>query len=302
MKYLYFFLAFSVYLTGTCQEIIPLWPDSIPNQRVSNEEERQIQREELLWVENVQVPTLEVYLPARGHSNGNAVLIFPGGGYHGLAYDWEGTDIAKWLNANGIAAFVVKYRLPVSASIINRHEAPLQDAQRAIRIVKSKSEEWGITEKVGIIGFSAGGHLASTLGTHYEEETNGANDNIEAISARPDFMLLIYPVISFQNNPHAGSRDALLGENQSEQLLQYYSSETQVTPSTPPTILIHSSDDGAVPVENSLDFYNALREHNVPAELHIFPYGGHGYSLALDDPHLHSWTDLVIQWIGQQSR
>ncbi len=301
MKYLLLIFAITAG-SANCQEIILLWPDGVPNQKASNELEKQNHGDNLLWIENVQIPTLEVYLPSKGNANGKAVVIFPGGGYQGLAYDWEGTDIAKWLNANGIAGIVVKYRLPVSSSIITRHVAPLQDAQRAIRIVRSKSEEWNITGEIGVIGFSAGGHLASTLGTHFMTDTKGAKDHIENFNARPDFMVLLYPVISFLDHPHKGSRDALLGKNQTEDLIKIYSNENQVTPSTPPTILIHSSDDKAVPVENSLSFYNALRQQNVPTEIHIFPNGGHGYSLALDNRHLHSWTSLVIEWIGQLSK
>jgi len=297
MKTILSLLLFCIGVPGISQQVLPLWPNEIPNQRASDEKEKTTQTERIIWIENVQNPLLEVYLPSKGNFKGKAVLIFPGGGYQGLAYDWEGTDIAKWLNSEGIAGIVVKYRLPVSKSIETRHLAPLQDAQRAIKTVRHHAEKWGIT-RIGIMGFSAGGHLASTLGTHFDKSAYTPIDEIDQMSARPDFMALIYPVISFSSNQHQGSQDNLLGENQSKELINLFSNELRVTSETPPTFLIHSSDDAAVPVENSLMFYQSLKNNNVPVEMHIYPFGGHGFSLALDDKYLHSWTDRFIDWVG----
>ncbi len=279
--------------------IIPLWPGAIPN-RIETDEKEIHEQDDILRISYVQSPEIAVYLPSKANSTGKGVLIFPGGGYHILAYDWEGTDIAKWLNSNGIAAFVVKYRLPVSKSLVHPSEVPLIDAQRALRLVRGMHEKWQVDEHgIGIMGFSAGGHLASTLGTQFDRPVYQGVDAWDKESARPDFMVLLYPVITFtRDSMHSGSRDALIGSNPSAELARQYSSELQVREDTPPTILIHASDDEAVPVENSLLFYKALNENGVPASLHIYPSGGHGFSLGLRDPYLHSWTDQVIRWMN----
>ena len=276
--------------------ILPLWPNNIPNSIKSNEKEEVVSAD-IVRIAKVQIPQLEVYLPAKKNATGQAVLIFPGGGYGILAYDWEGTDFAKLLNSRGIAGIVVKYRLPSLKSQTEMHNVPLQDAQRAMRLVRSKAVEWNIDpNNVGIIGFSAGGHLASTLGTHYNEEVYPKKDTIDNLSARPDFMTLAYPVITMgEINTHGGSRKNLLGENPSQKMLDYFSNELHVTSDTPPTFLLHATDDPGVPVENSLLFYTALLKNKVAAEMHIYPSGGHGFALGLQDPHLATWTD---QWIG----
>jgi len=282
--------------------IMPLWPKSIPNQHQSNGEEVISKSDDgILWVTNVQEPTLEVYLPSKRNMTGQAVIIFPGGGYAGLAYDWEGTDIAKVLTTKGMAGIVVKYRLPGSKSISEgKNVVPLQDAQRAIRLVRSKSDEWNIdSKKIGIMGFSAGGHLASTLGTHYNERVYKRQDEADDLSARPDFMALIYPVITLgQPSTHTGSRVSLLGEDATNQAVDYLSNEKHVKDNTPPTFLLHAMDDDAVPVENSIMFFDALREHNVPTTMHVYPTGGHGFSLALKDKKLKGWIDLFFDWMA----
>ena len=237
--------------------IIPLWPNGkIPN-RVETDEKEEHVKEGILRISKVQEPTIEVYLPAKQNATGEAVLIFPGGGYHILAYDWEGTDIAKFLNGKGIAGIVVKYRLPTSESLKEKYNVPLIDAQRALRLVRSMAAEFNINaNKIGIVGFSAGGHLASTLGTHFNEKVYNGIDAADKLSARPDFLTLVYPVITFtQSTKHSGSQKALLQGNETEELLQRFSNETQVTPETPPTLLVHATDDTAVPVENSLLFF-----------------------------------------------
>ena len=279
--------------------IMPLWPNKIPNQEASNEKEK-VETDRFDWVTNVQQPTIEVYLPTKSNANGQAVVIFPGGGYYGLAYDWEGIDMAKALNSKGVVGIVVKYRLPISKSIVEGKEVvPLQDAQRAMRLVKSKAAEWNISEgKIGVMGFSAGGHLASTLGTHYDDTVYEKQDEADELSARPDFMALIYPVISMDNKTtHSGSKGALLGENPSDELANRFSANKNVTKDTPPAFLLHAQDDDAVPVENSILMFSALKKEGIPVTMHIYPKGGHGFSLALKDQRLKNWISLLYDWL-----
>ena len=280
--------------------VLPLWPNDIPNQRQSDErEDATLTEDGILWITNVQTPTLEVFLPTKRNATGQAVVIFPGGGYHGLAYDWEGTDIAKALNAKGIAGIVVKYRLPWSKSITGgKNIVPLQDAQRAIRMVRKKAGEWNISpNKIGVMGFSAGGHLASTLGTHYNEKVYNRQDDADDLSARPDFLALIYPVITLGvPSTHTGSRVSLVGENATQPEIDYLSNEKHVDDDTPPTFLLHAADDDVVPVENSILFFKALQAHGIPVSMHIYPKGGHGFSLGLMDPVLKNWINLYFEW------
>ncbi len=278
--------------------IMSLWPkDRIPN-RIESDEKEEHKRNGILRISAVQEPTIEVYLPAKSNANGKAMLIFPGGGYGMLAYDWEGIDIAKFLNGKGIAGIVVKYRLPSSKSQKDKHHVPLIDAQRALRLVRSKAESFHIdADKIGILGFSAGGHLASTLGTHFEEKVYEPIDTVDQQSARPNFMALGYPVISFGEMTHGGSKKNLIGENPNMEMVDYFSNEKQVSENTPPTFLFHASDDTAVPVENSLLFYQALKDRGVSATMHIYPKGGHGFSLARKDAHLMGWTERMFEWM-----
>jgi len=278
---------------------MPLWETNIPNFKKTDEKETSTPGGNFISIRNVQNPSIAVYLPSKGNTSGKAVLIFPGGGYGFLAYDWEGSDIAKWLNSKGIAAIVVKYRLPNSKSAIVRYQSPLLDAKRALRTVRYNAGKWNINKnQIGIMGFSAGGHLASTLGTHFNDNIESKQDSIDAVSARPDFMALIYPVITLKPPfAHTGSRNSLLGENADPKLVDYFSNELQVKSDTPPTFLVHSADDKTVPVENSLQFYSALHQHGVSSEMHLYPEGGHGYSLALSKGHLQSWTDQFYDWV-----
>jgi len=280
-------------------QIIPLWEGDPPNYTETGEVTI-FDTSDIVRVRNVQKPDIAVFLPSKKNSTGKAVVICPGGGYGILAYDWEGSDIAHWLNSNGIAAFVLKYRLPGSKSNIEPHLSPLMDAQRAMRLVRAHAEKWNIDpSKIGIMGFSAGGHLASTLSTHFDAGNPNSQDPVEQQSCRPDFSVLVYPVISFTEEfQHSGSRINLLGEEAEESLVKHFSNELQVTGDTPPAILIHSNDDKAVPVENSIAYYQALRSMGVNSELHIYPYGGHGYSLAIGMGHLSTWPDRVIDWIN----
>lgn len=266
---------------------INLWPEgSIPLSIKNNIQEQSISTD-IIRIGKVQVPQIEVYLPNKKSATGQAVIICPGGGYSILAYDWEGTDIAKFFNAHGIAAFVLKYRLPDSLSSTSPDKVPLLDAKQAMRVVRSHATEWNVNpNKIGIMGFSAGGHLASTLSTHFEEET------------KPNFSVLIYPVISMDKNiAHMGSRNNLIGKHPSDAMIKLYSNELQISNQTPPTFIVHASDDSAVPVENSLYYYQALKKNGVPAEMHIYPTGGHGFGLALGKGALASWPSLMIAWI-----
>ena len=279
-------------------QILPLWEGDPPNYKETGEVTIW-DTSDIVRVRLVQKPDIAAFLPSKKNATGEAVVVCPGGGYQILAYDWEGSDIARWLNSHGIAAFVLKYRLPGSKSNIVPHQSPLMDAQRAMRMVRAHAAQWNIDPaKIGIMGFSAGGHLASTLSTHYDGGDLSSADPIEQQSCRPDFSVLVYPVISFTADfSHGGSRRSLLGEDADPELVRYYSNELQVNEETPPAILIHSDDDTGVPVENSIAYYEALRANQVSSELHIYPYGGHGYSLAIGQGHLSTWPDRVIEWI-----
>jgi acetyl esterase/lipase len=277
---------------------LPLWNGTPPLQKEMDLNE-EVVSEGIIRIGNVQIPTIEVYLPAKQIATGQAVVIFPGGGYSILAYDWEGTDFAKWLNSQGIAGIVVKYRLPKSASLTDPKEVPLMDAQRAIRLVRQNASGWNIDPtKVGIMGFSAGGHLASTLSTQYSHTVDRAMDAIDALSARPDFSILVYPVITFVNPAiHSGSMKALLGENQTEELKKRFSAELNVTEETPVTFLVHAGDDTGVPVENSLLYYAALRAKGVSASLHVYPKGGHGFAFGMGKGPVENWRDILLDWM-----
>lgn len=278
--------------------IVPLWEGTPPLQKKMELEEKTVQ-EGIVRISNVQTPTLEVYLPTKSIQNGQAVLIFPGGGYKILAYDWEGTDFAKWLNSEGIVGIVVKYRLPDSPSLTDPKEVPLLDAQRAMRMVRQYAEEWGINpEKVGVMGFSAGGHLASTLSTQYDHQLDLPKDTIDELSARPDFSVLVYPVISFRDKSvHSGSSKALIGENPSQDLLDRFSGELNVNADTPPTFLVHAQDDKGVPVRNSLLYYEALTNADVPASMHLYPTGGHGFAFGLGKGTVENWRNELLTWL-----
>ena len=265
---------------------LALWPDGVPNAKTSELKEYS-DSSRIVRISHVQNPIIEVFLPSKRNATGQAMIICPGGGYQYLAYDWEGTDVAKYLNAHGIAGIVLRYRLPDDDSNVLPHKSPLMDAQQAMRTVRKNAEKWSIeSNKIGIMGFSAGGHLASTLGTHFDQES------------RPDFMALIYPVISMDDEiTHHGSRTNLLGKQESPELLDYYSNEKQIKNDTPPTFLVHSTDDRSVPVENSLVFYKGLIEKDISAEMHIYPSGGHGYGLASEHEYLSTWPERLIDWL-----
>lgn len=278
--------------------ILPLWNEKIPNHNGIKIEEI-IDTNEIMMIKAVDQPNISVYLPTEKNRNGMAAIVIPGGGYNILAYDWEGTEIAKWLNSKGITAIVLKYRLPHTKNNVKGRLSPFLDLQRAIRLTRFNSEKWGLDQnKVGVMGFSAGGHLASTLGTHFGEENIFNTDAIDSISCRPDFMVLMYPVITFKEPYlHMGSRHFLIGDSPDTALINYYSNELHVSKNTPPTFLALAGDDKSVPVQNSIMFYEKLHGNSVPAEMHIYPKGGHGFSLALGKGYLESWTDRCIDWM-----
>jgi len=278
--------------------VIKLWPDKIPG-AISNDDytEKTTSNESIkTWIQKVTDPELFVYLPPSEMATGTAVLICPGGGYSGLAFDHEGHAIAGWLNDNGIAGIILKYRLPSDLIMENKSIGPLQDAQEAIRTIRRNAGKWNIDpEKIGVIGFSAGGHLASTLSTHYDVPAYELKDDI---SVRPDFSILIYPVITMETSfTHMGSRRNLLGENPDVEAVERFSNEKQITSDTPPAFLVHSGDDNAVPVLNSIVYYEGLHKYGIPSELHIFQKGGHGYGLAREQSTQSAWPDLCLQWL-----
>lgn len=279
---------------------VPLYTGTIPNSKPVAGAVEQTESKDIILVRNVQVPSIAVYLPSKRFATGQAVVICPGGGYWVEAYDLEGTDIARYLNSIGVAGIVLKYRLPTSGNTVEPHKAPLMDAQRAMRLVRANAANWNIdTAKIGVMGFSAGGHLASTLGTHFDYGNKTSADTIERLSCRPDFMILMYPVISFTSpTMHTGSKDALLGKNPDPKLAEYYSNELQVKDDTPPAFFVHANDDKGVPVENTLLMYAALRKKNIPAELHILSEGGHGFGLGGSNDHIASWSENLRLWLN----
>ncbi|MEP6915819.1 MAG: alpha/beta hydrolase [Acidobacteriota bacterium] len=243
---------------------------------------------------DADTPTITVYRAPRG-SSGTAIIVAPGGGYGALAMEHEGYQEAYWYNAMGITAFVLKYRLGPRY----HHPVELGDAQRAIRTVRARAAEFGVLpNRIGMMGFSAGGHLASTAGTHFDAGQPDAVDPIDRASSRPDFLILCYPVISFDPAvAHAGSVRNLLGPTPDPKLIEDLSNDLRVTPQTPPTFLFHTSNDNGVPVENSVRFYLALRKANVPVEMHLFENGPHGVGMALSDPSLSAWPSLLMNWL-----
>jgi acetyl esterase/lipase len=260
-------------------QILPLWENGAPG---------------ALGNDDADIPTIAVYL-APQRPNGTAVVIAPGGGYSHLAGSYEGRQEAYWFNAMGVSAFVLKYRLGPRY----HHPIELGDAQRAIRTVRARAREFGVTPgRIGMMGFSAGGHLTSTAGTHYDDGNPAAADPIDRVSSRPDFLILCYAVISFDPAiAHAGSVQMLLGANPDPKLIEDLSNELRVTPQTPPTFLFHTANDSTVPVENSVRFFLALRKAKVPAEMHLFENGAHGAGMALGDESLGQWTPLLRSWM-----
>jgi acetyl esterase/lipase len=275
---------------------ISLWHDSIPEEKKTSEYKESTENwGDVLGIVKVTNPTITVYFPENMKTNSTAVVICPGGGYAGLAIDFEGTEIAKWLNSIGVVGIILKYRLPSDIIMKNKSIGPLQDVQEAIRVVRRNSIGWKIdSSKIGVMGFSAGGHLASTASTQYNYKIY----NSDSTSARPDFSLLIYPVISMRKDiTHMGSRENLLGKNPNEKMIVQFSNEEQVTPDTPPAFLVHATNDNAVPVQNSICYLLALKKNNVACELHIYETGGHGFSIAHAKNTEASWPKACEIWL-----
>jgi acetyl esterase/lipase len=298
MKKLLIVIAFLSSAIVNAQEFIPLWPagkkpnwngqkltDSLFNDRI--------------W--RVGTPGMYAFLVPRSENKGTTVLICPGGGFERLSHLYNGFNFAKWFNAHGINAFVLIYRLPHQTDLIKRETAPLMDAQRAMRMLRSNAGKWGLDkDRIGVMGVSAGGHLASTLGTH-PEDVSAIKDSLDGISFRPDFMVLLSPVITMGPYAHKGSKNYLLGNNPSAQMIDAYSSERQVTSNTPPSFIVHAQNDSMVNVRNSLLFYNALIEKNVQASIHIFPQGGHGIKLVENPGSTELWMDLLYLWLKEKA-
>jgi acetyl esterase/lipase len=261
---------------------VPLYGDAaVPNSKPGPDQEASTDGS---WIRNVSRPMIQIHRPARVKATGAAVVIFPGGSYHGLSFDYEGVQQARYFIDHGIAALVVKYRIPSDKTMVDRSMGPLQDAQQAMRFARAHAAEWGIDpRRIGVIGFSAGGHLASTLATHFGEA-----------SLRPDFLVLVYPVISMDAKiTHEDSRNALLGNQPSEDKVRFFSNELHVTAETPPTLILHAADDGLVDVQNSVAFFDALRRAGVPVEARLFQKGEHGFFLMPRD----RWQATIMDWL-----
>jgi acetyl esterase/lipase len=264
--------------------VLPLWNGPAPESRGTDAND---------------IPTLTLFLPEKPGAPNSAIILFPGGGYGMLAFDHEGINEAKWFAERGVAAFVLKYRLPVHGY---RHPVPMLDAQRAIRLVRSQAADWKIdAAKVGIMGFSAGGHLASTADTHFDAGNAQATDPVDRQSCRPSYAVLVYPVITLtEPATHQGTKLNLLGPDPDPALVKNLSNETQVTPQTPPTLLVHSVDDGAVPIENSRLMLAALQKAGVTSALHEHPTGGHGFGFGVQNAAPPGWLDRVYDWLKDQ--
>ncbi|WP_372650143.1 alpha/beta hydrolase [Draconibacterium sp.] len=272
-------------------KIVKVWPNGAPNDNGMTEPE---EKYDGVRVRKVSEAEMYVFSPEAEINTGAAVVICPGGGYWVEAMDHEGYDIASFLQSKGITGIVLKYRLPYE-----NHEVPSSDARQAIRIVRANAKEWGINpEKIGIAGSSAGGHLASTAGTVFDYGNKESSDKIEQQSCRPDFMLLLYPVITMDEEfTHLGSRGNLIGKGHDKELIRKYSNELNVSAETPPTFLVLADDDKSVVPKNSISFYSKLKEFDVPAEMHIFQKGGHGFGIRKNGIPADNWPNLFVDWL-----
>ena len=282
MKRILYIFTFSLMLINTIisQKVIKLYPNG---PKESNELTVHENFRDSGFLMNISEPRMLAFPAPKEKANGTAVLICPGGGYSGVAFRHEGKDFAKWFNDLGVSAFVLYYRMPNGHTLV-----PLTDAQTALAIIHKRAKEWNIDKKqIGIMGFSAGGHLASTVGTHFETKEQ-----------RPAFMILGYPVVTMDSAlTHRGSRNNLLGKKPSAELVKLYSNELQVTKKTPPTFIIHATDDKTVPVKNSIQLYQALKDKNIEAELDTFAVGGHGFGMRKRGIPVDNWTDLLKTWM-----
>lgn len=291
-----FFICLSVF--AKAQEFIPLWPDG----KKPNNNGKKITDSlfnERIW--RVATPGIYSFVVPKAENNGTAVLIVPGGGYERLSHLYSGFNLAKWYNSIGVNAFVLIHRLPHQHELINKQLAPVQDAQRAMRVIRANATQWNIkTDKVGVMGISAGGHVASTLGTHAKDEST-INDSLTAFSYRPDFMVLLSPVITMGKFAHGGSKKNFLGVDTTKANIENYSGELQVSSFTAPTFLVHAQNDSTVKVQNSLLFYQSLVEKKINASLHIFPQGAHGIRLDENPGSTDLWLNLLEAWLKEMS-
>ena len=296
-KVIFFFLfVFLILWITNAQDLkIPLWSGKAPYSLPCENTEYTDSTDGIIRTRNIKNATLSFYFSDKT-INCTSILICPGGGYSILAVGHEGEDIAKWLNSFGVTGIVLKYRLPDTSFVTNKQLVPVTDALEAVRLVRSKARHLGFDPgKIGIMGFSAGGHVASTVLTHYKKETV---TNYPKVSARPDFGILVYPVISMTESiTHNGSRNNLLGPYPEVTTIRYFSGEENVDNQTPPVFIVHTEDNQAVKIENSINFFEALRKKGVPAELHIYPYGGHGFGLAKGKPGISHWPELCKNWL-----
>jgi acetyl esterase/lipase len=282
-------------MTQTVTEM-NLYPGAIPGSKESVVKEKSIELPNGgIRISSVINPTLKKYSPAK--PNGTSVIICPGGGYARLSIDHEGEDVAKALNEVGITGFVLKYRLPNDSIMVDKSTGPLQDAQEAIRTVRKQATAWGLNPaKIGIMGFSAGGHLAATAATHFSMMADATIK--DTTSVRPDFVILLYPVISFDDSiAHKGSKINLVGKDATPEQVKLFSNELQVTKKSPPAFIVHAGDDGTVPVENSIRYYQACIKNKVPVEMHLYPKGGHGFGLN-NKTTSDKWFDRLINWLN----
>ena len=279
------------------QQFLPIWPEGKkPNFNGSLVKDSITNR---VW--KVGTPGVYAFIVSKEENTGTAVLICPGGGYERLAYLQSGFTLAKWYNTHGISAFVLNYRLPNQTDLVNRKIAPLQDAQRAMKFIRANADQWLIQrDKIGVMGTSAGGHLASWLGES-EEDFSLIKDALDTVSYHPNFMVLLSPVITLGKYTHKGSRNNLLGTDTTQTEIEKYSNELHVNAAVPPTFMVHAYNDPAVNVRNSLMFYNALIEHGVNASLHIFPQGGHGIRLYDNPGSTELWTNLLELWLKEMN-
>lgn len=290
------FFILSITSMSAQTQTLKLWPKGAPGAIADPSYTEIHENTDILRIRNVIDPTIAIYAPTGKNVTETAVIICPGGAYGILAYEYEGTKIAKWLNTIGVTGIVLKYRLPSDSIMTDKSIGPLQDAQEAIRTVRRNAKVWKINpDKIGIMGFSAGGHLASTLSTHYNQRVYELKDSV---SARPDFSILIYPVISMSNEfTHGDSRTNLLGENPTQDIIDFYSNDLQVTKNTPTAFLAHSANDDVVPVQNSINYLLALKKNNVSGELHIYEKGGHGFSMNKTEGTEEAWPKTLKKWL-----
>jgi acetyl esterase/lipase len=288
------------FITANAQEVVPLYAGEIPGAKVTPAdyvENTEVRANGTLSVTKVSIPTFTVFEAPKNIATGTAVIICPGGGYSALAFSHEGTDVAKRFNAIGVTAFVLKYRLPSDQIMIDKTYGPLQDAQQAIYLIRKNAKKYGIkANKIGIMGFSAGGHFASTLVTHYGDLKIA---DPEKIDLRPNFAALIYPVISFEESVHTGTMKNLLGPNPPDDLKHYFSANKNVTKKTPPTFFVHAKDDKTVPYENSVLMNEALKQHKVDTDIYLYEKGGHGFGLINKTSDV-DWFNLLADWMKKE--